>query len=265
MPKKPLRNHDSKIFLLDFFGTPQLKIGGGHFAAFGSQKAPLKVPAHRVLTAYGSPWNTFLGYYMPEGPEGATSTTTTAAATTVGTASSHSSHSDGGTVKRMQGVLWGKDPKHFDGKVRMLNSIANNLPTGASLVSVATRAVFTHPNVQWKGHQSRKQWLELLQQSKFLLGLGNPLMGPSAIDAIAAGCMFINPVYKRPIKGYFNQHPYASDKIGAPYVCSYPEGDTVALETCVQKALKSDLPPFLPRDFSREVYLQRLQEVFLSG
>ena len=31
-----------------------------------------------------------------------------------------------------------------------------------------------------------------------IVGMGDPLLGPSAIDAIAMGCMFINPLYTKP-------------------------------------------------------------------
>lgn len=41
------------------------------------------------------------------------------------------------------------------------------------------------------------------------LGLGNPLVGPSAVDAVVAGCVYINPTYKRPTKDvYWSQHPF---------------------------------------------------------
>ena len=45
---------------------------------------------------------------------------------------------------------------------------------------------------------------------------GHPLLGPSVIEAIYSGCVYINPIYSpSPLLGRFaSQHPYAADKIG---------------------------------------------------
>ena len=40
--------------------------------------------------------------------------------------------------------------------------------------------------------------------------MGDPLLGPSAIDAIAMGCMFINPLYAKP--GIQSTAPYLNPK-----------------------------------------------------
>ena len=74
VPKPPLRGNEDRIFLLDFFG------------ARGPTRNGIKVPASRILTAFPtSPWNTFLGY--------AISTTQLPPKA---------------TVKKRQGVIWGK-------------------------------------------------------------------------------------------------------------------------------------------------------------
>jgi hypothetical protein len=239
VPKPALRGQDNKIFILDFFGNPK-----------SVRNNAMKVPASRVLTAFGSPWNTFLGYYIKESSLLSSSSSSSLLNPTINT-------------KLKQGVIWGKDPKHFDGKINMLQSLANHMPIDSNLISVSTRAIFNNNKMKWLGHQNRKEWLQLLHKSKFLLGLGNPLLGPSAIDAIASGCMYINPIYKKPIKiNYYNQHPYAMTHIGAPYVCSYPEGDLKALLLCVDKALSVELKGFIPEDFTHEAYIKRVKAIF---
>lgn len=88
------------------------------------------------------------------------------------------------------------------------------------LHSTCSTPVFQHQNVIWHGSLSRSAWRELLLESKvhfilieevltttrlieqrlqFLIGLGDPLLGPSAIDAIAFGNVYINPIYKNPM------------------------------------------------------------------
>eukprot|EP01034_Spumella_vulgaris_P033764 gene33764-41654_t len=162
VPKRPLIGHEHKIFVLDFFGSEKLR---------GNS---LKVPLNRILTAYGSPWNSFLGYYIP---------------------------SEGGgrkvpPVKENLGVIWGKDGKHFKGHESLLKTVAS-LPD-IKLCATSTVKMFDHDSVQWMGHQTKDSWRFLLQKSKYLIGLGNPLLGPSAIDAISNGCMFLNPIYREP-------------------------------------------------------------------
>ena len=228
VPKPPLRGQDSKIYVLDFFGSQRLRGKG------------LVVPPERFLTAFGASGNAFLGYFTPTPPSTTNSET-----------------------KLLQGVVWGKDPKHFEGKTGMLNAVLNKEPS-LHLLATATHAVFKHPRMEWRGHQTSKSWQLLLKQSKFLIGLGDPLLGPSAVDAITVGCMYLNPVYPegRAKKGYTSQHPYAAEKIGEPYVCNYQLGDAPSLQACVTKALNMDLKPLTVKEFTETAYLERVKGIF---
>lgn len=112
------------------------------------------------------------------------------------------------------------------------------------------------------GHLSPADWNELLWSSKFLVGTGDPLLGPSAVDAVAAGCMFINPQYDRPKrKVYHSQHPFLEGK-GHPYACSYKENDATQLADCVTKALRTTFEPWVPPEFRRAAYLRRVATIF---
>lgn len=226
---------DSKVYMLDFFGTK----GGLRGPAPGLPQKGLVVPPERFLTAFGSPDNTFLGYFMPN----------------------TSTQQYVGQAKLQQGVIWGKDVKHFSGKERMLQAVAKD----ATLVSTATSKVVAHDNIRWVGHQTATGWMDILRQSRFLIGLGNPILGPSAIDAVSVGCVFINPVYQKPVVvngySYSSQHPYA-EGLGAPYVCNYKQGDAEELRACVQAALKVDLPMAVPQAFTLEAHLARVQRIF---
>lgn len=223
VPKDVIKGHDKKIYILDFFGSEKLRGSG------------LNIPIKRFLTAYGSPGNTFLGYYIEE-------------------------LKFNNITKKNQGVIWGKDVKHFEGKIDMLKKLADS----TKLISTATMPVFSHQNVVWNGHKSRIEWMKLLSESKFLLGLGDPLLGPSAIDCIAVGCVYINPIYDKSVRNnaYNSQHTYAAKSIGKPYVCSYRIENFVELQTCVDKAMQTDLGPFIPSDFSKGNYFSRVKEIF---
>ena len=167
--------------------------------------------------------------------------------------------------------MWGKDRKHFEAKRHMLEAIVADDALHASLVSTARNSGLSAP-VQTLGHQSTEGWSRLLAQSKFLLGMGHPILGPSAIDAVAMGCVFINPMYEHKGKKkcfqakngncYASQHPYAAEKIGAPYVCSYRESSLDELKDCVAQALNSTLEPHIPKDFQKAEYVLRVKKIF---
>ncbi len=225
MPKRNIIGHEHKVYVLDFFGAKTLRNDG------------LKIPQSRILTAYGSQWNTFLGYFMDAAPLPSAK-----------------------ELSQQYGVIWGKDAKHFAGREKMLQAVADDV----KLVATATTRAFSHHNVEWRGHQSPAEWLALLQGSKFLLGLGNPLLGPSALDAIAAGSMYINPVYNTPAYDgtYTSQHPFAVQKIGAPHVCSYREDSVDELRACVRLALSTVLQPLIPAELTKEAYIERVKGIF---
>jgi len=87
VPKRPLVGHEEKVFLLDFFGAKTPTRQG------------IRVPPARILTAFPTyPGNTFLGYAIPPARlpplPGA----------------------PGYLPKLRQGVIWGKDPKHYAGR-----------------------------------------------------------------------------------------------------------------------------------------------------
>lgn len=117
--------------------------------------------------------------------------------------------------------------------------------------------------MQYVGHQSSEGWRQLLAESKFLLGLGDPLLGPSAMDAVAMGCVYINPRYDEAVKGiYHSQHQYAEEHVGRPYVCTVRLDDREALRACVQEALAVSLPPMVPQQLTRQAYMARLWDIF---
>lgn len=182
----------------------------------------MHVSPARFLTAFGSPGNTFLGFYLP--PSRPT------------------------TVKKRQGVVWGKDPKHFDGTTKVLLEALTHSP----VVSTSSSPILQHPNLVWRGHVSPSQWVDLLAGSKYLLGTGDPLLGPSALQAISQGCVYINPLYPSPKKNQFSQHDWVATHIGHPYVCSYHPNNLTELRGCVLYALRAEVEGYVPVEFLEE-------------
>lgn len=229
--KKCIQGFDNKIFMLDFFGFHKLP------------NQSLKIPDSRFLTAFGgSKDNTFLGYYLPNNKNDFNTTIY--------------------IKKKNQGIIWGKDIKHYSGddRSKMLNAIADIVP----LISTTRNKITNHDNIIWVGHQTKEQWNKLLYESKFMIGLGDPLLGPSAVDAISHGCVYINPQYDQPIRGgnFYSQHPYAEEKIGYPYVCAMKIKDINSVLKCVKNALAQELSPPILTDFTEEAYLNRVKNIF---
>ena len=221
IPKPNIRNHLDKLFILDFFGSK-------------SMKGNLKIPQTRMLSAYGSPWSTYLGYYT----------------------------TDSGRyniTKKKRGVIWGKDPKHFKDRKALLTQISSYVP----LASTAREKVYDIPGIQWLGHQTRNSWIQLLRESSFLLGLGDPLLGPSAIEAVVSGTMFINPIYEAPVRDiFFTQHDFAEREIGYPYVCSVKLTNSTGIKDCIDYALNHVMEPFVPPSLTKSAYMDRVRAIF---
>lgn len=93
----------------------------------------------------------------------------------------------------------------------LTNSLLPSLFPPRTSSSLCSRTpVFKHPNVKWHGSLSSKEWKALLKESKFLIGLGDPLLGPSAIEAISAGSisMYIHAYISYKCVYIVNMHAY---------------------------------------------------------
>lgn len=102
-------------------------------------------------------------------------------------------------------------------------------------------------------------------------GLGDPLLGPSAIDAIMNGCMYINPIYDIPKEHhgakFHSQHPFAASHFNKSIVCSASFHKPAQVLTCVKSALASTATPsFEPLPalalFQHDAYMGRVKSIF---
>ena len=238
-PRPFLVGRERQLYILDFFGREQLQRKGGGLPGF---------PAKHILTAFPtSPSNTFLGFWVPQAPAGAA------------------------REKQVRGVVWGKAAKYLAGGAGdALRAIADRV----RLVSTVRPedAPLRHPNIEYVGHQTKEQWEELLSTSLFLVGTGDPLLGPSALDAVARGCVYIDPAYAeaKVLDGgvaYGSQHPYLAKELGAPHVCAAQLGDTESFLRCVDHALRvgPGLAGAVPDDFTEAAYRARLRRIFVDG
>lgn len=203
---------------------------------FFGDSATTVVPNSRILTAYPMAGGSFLGWYVDR--------------------------THGHVEKLEQGVIWGKQANYFRDSWPIVLALASLSPIHLTIPFES--GMLQHENVTYRGFLDQAQWRKLLATSKYLAGLGNPLAGPSAVDAVAAGCVFINPALSRISSrpAYSTQHPYLAAKLGAPYVCSTSLGSTSEYMSCAQTALAGSFPPHIPEDFLKSAHRQRLRSIF---
>lgn len=230
VPRPFLLGREDRVFLLDFFGSERASHG-------------LKISPKQILTPFPTPWNTFLGFYKePFAAEAA-------------------------VAKKPQGVVWGKKPDYLHKRRELLLALAEvaELHTTVTEDRAGSSQLPRHPNIVYDGHQTPEGWMRLLRESRFMLGLGDPLIGPSAIDAVAAGTVFINPVLKPPkLKIYHSQHPFMHEYVGEPYVCTVSLDDIAGTRDCVRAALRKDLQPMVPSQLHKGAYFRRVGEIFAA-
>ena len=152
------------------------------------------------------------------------------------------------------------DPKYYTPNVltllRKLNDLDgvvlhSTLPAPANIVLPS--GIVTH------GHLKPEQWKELLESATHMLGLGDPLLGPSGLDAIEAGCLLVNPIYRTPKRGWMSQHGFI-EEYAPEYSCEVDLGDFEQVKECI---LNQRSPgPKVPEEFGKQQYFARVKDIF---
>lgn len=172
-----------------------------------------------------------------------------------------------------EGVVWGKKRSYFDGggRVEWLGAAAALAPLHGSFPLSAGGGgnVVVVGADRAHGHLSREEWDALLGSASFFVGVGDPLLGPSAVDALGAGAVYIDPGFDgvpgvRPdLARWGSQHPFVAS-LGEPYACGARLDESAALAACVRKALALDLPPFVPPAFTADEHRKRVAHIFAA-
>ena len=177
--------------------------------------------------------------------------------------------------KRRQGIVWGKELRYFVEHRSLIEALASECDVHVTVAARQMPGDLQLPkNVINHGHLSREAWRALLAESSFLLGLGDPVSGPSALEALAEGCVYIDPRYATPraINGLAqvtvtSQHPYASG-VGAPWSRVVNLGDLGAVREAVlasfdTAAREAALDPLVDAltPFTEAAYVDRLRGI----
>ncbi|XP_013407642.2 alpha-1,6-mannosylglycoprotein 6-beta-N-acetylglucosaminyltransferase A-like [Lingula anatina] len=176
-----------------------------------------------------------------------------------------------------QGLIYAKQHYMFKGKEPYLDILKEYFTlhgTSSPSVLIPKEDEGKVPDyVQNHGVLQNAEYTQLLYQSKVFIGMGFPYEGPAPLEAIAAGCVFINPRFDPPHSRKNNrfykekptnreitsQHPYIEHFIGEPYAYTIDISNQTILRKTVEKILATtETLGYLPYEFTEAGMIERM-------
>ncbi|KAM9837962.1 alpha-1,6-mannosylglycoprotein 6-beta-N-acetylglucosaminyltransferase B-like [Aulostomus maculatus] len=171
-------------------------------------------------------------------------------------------------------VVYGKQEYMWQGKSEYVEVISKELETHATVYQPPGHASALPSFIRNHGLLTQERFLQLLRRAKVFVGLGFPYEGPAPIEAIALGCVFLQPRLDPPHSSDNNdfykgkpttrqissQHPYAEEFIGKPHVWTVDMTNRTDVQEAVRAILRTEVKPFTPCDFSCEGMLKRVHD-----
>ncbi|KAJ7984537.1 hypothetical protein DPEC_G00355830 [Dallia pectoralis] len=176
-------------------------------------------------------------------------------------------------VKDNMALVYGKQDYMWQGKESYLDVIGRELETHGTVYQPPGHNSAQLPgDVINHGLLTQDQFLQLLRRAKVFVGLGFPYEGPAPLEAIASGCVFLQPRFQPPLssetsdfyKGkpttrlVSSQHPYAEVFIGKPFVWTVDLTNKTEVQETVRAILRTEVKPFTPREFTCDGMLERV-------
>lgn len=170
------------------------------------------------------------------------------------------------------GVLWAKNTKYVEGKHHILEWVTNHMPLHTSFGSGSTTSGILNDQTRFihHGFTDRHLFFQRMTSSRFLLGVGEPIDGPTALEAIAHGAAFINAKLDPPLvfdkekptsRPYTSQHPFAAT-FGEPYVYTIDVNNRTAIDEVMEKIRRTPPKPFRHQFNSPDFYVENLRRIF---
>ncbi|XP_049419527.1 alpha-1,6-mannosylglycoprotein 6-beta-N-acetylglucosaminyltransferase B-like [Epinephelus fuscoguttatus] len=169
-------------------------------------------------------------------------------------------------------VVYGKQDYMWQGKSEYVEVISEELETHATVYQPPGHTSSLPSFIRNHGLLTQERFLRLLRRAKVFLGLGFPYEGPAPIEAIALGCVFLQPRFDPPHSSDNNdfykgkpttreissQHPYAEKFIGKPHVWTVDVTNKTEVREVVRVIQRTEVKPFTPREFTCEGMLERV-------
>ncbi|XP_054624272.1 alpha-1,6-mannosylglycoprotein 6-beta-N-acetylglucosaminyltransferase B-like [Dunckerocampus dactyliophorus] len=248
------QHYQCRFRILDSFGTePAFNLGSyassrGYKTQWGSWSLH---PLQYMTMFPHTPDNSFLGFVSEEAARGQDSDL---------------------YRKEKIAVIYGKQEYMWQGKSEYVQVISEELEIHATVYQPPGHVSTLPSFVRNHGLLSQQHFLQLLRTAKVFVGLGFPYEGPAPIEAIALGCIFLQPCLNPPHSSDNNdfykgkpttrqissQHTYAEDFIGRPHVWTVDATNKTQVREAVKEILRTEVKPLTPREFSCEGMLERV-------
>ncbi|XP_064178353.1 alpha-1,6-mannosylglycoprotein 6-beta-N-acetylglucosaminyltransferase B-like [Anguilla rostrata] len=174
--------------------------------------------------------------------------------------------------KENMAVVYGKQEYMWQGKKGYLEVIGRELELHATVFQPPGRPSALPDFISNHGLLPQDRLQRLLLRAKLFVGLGFPYEGPAPLEAVALGCVFLQPRFQPPhsaensnfyqgkptSRQVHSQHPYAEDFIGKPYVWTVDMDNSTEVREAVRAIMRTEVKPFIPREFTCEGMLERV-------
>ncbi|XP_059892565.1 alpha-1,6-mannosylglycoprotein 6-beta-N-acetylglucosaminyltransferase B-like [Gadus macrocephalus] len=167
-------------------------------------------------------------------------------------------------------VVYGKQQYMWQGMADYIQVLSSEMEVHGTVYQPPGGSAPLPPNVTNHGLLAQDQFHRLLNRAKVFVGLGFPYEGPAPIEALALGCVFLQPSLTPPNSSSFyrgkpttrevsSQHPYAEHFVGKPYVWTVDASNLTAVRQAIRDIKLTQVKPFTPREFTCAGMLERLQ------
>uniref|UniRef100_W5N7B0 alpha-1,6-mannosyl-glycoprotein 6-beta-N-acetylglucosaminyltransferase n=1 Tax=Lepisosteus oculatus TaxID=7918 RepID=W5N7B0_LEPOC len=171
-------------------------------------------------------------------------------------------------------VVYGKEPSMWkpQGKEKFLQILHRHMEIHGTVYYEAQRPPEVPAFVKNHGLLPQQELQQLLRKAKLFIGFGFPYEGPAPLEAIANGCIFLQPRFRPPHSSlnheFFrgkptsrevsSQHPYAEQYIGKPHVITVDFNNSQEFDSAIREIMRTKVKPYLPYEYTCEGMLERV-------
>ncbi|KAJ0058404.1 hypothetical protein NL108_013884, partial [Boleophthalmus pectinirostris] len=175
-------------------------------------------------------------------------------------------------------VVYGKDASMWKvtvspkGKDKFLEVLHHHMEIHGTVYYDSQRPPQVPAFVKNHGLLPQHELQQLLRKAKLFIGFGFPYEGPAPLEAIANGCIFLQPMFNPPHSSFnhdffkgkptsrkvTSQHPYAEQYIGRPHVITIDFGNWTTFNETIREIMELDVEPFVPHEYTCEGMLERV-------
>ncbi|XP_047222787.1 alpha-1,6-mannosylglycoprotein 6-beta-N-acetylglucosaminyltransferase B-like isoform X3 [Girardinichthys multiradiatus] len=177
-------------------------------------------------------------------------------------------------VKNMA-VVYGKEASMWklqQGKESFLEILHKYMEVHGTVYYETQRPPEVPAFVKNHGLLPQQELQQLLRKAKLFIGFGFPYEGPAPLEAIANGCIFLQPKFHPPhsslnheffrgkptSRQVFSQHPYAEQYIGRPHVMTVDYNNSLEFDSAIKEIMRTKVEPYLPYEYTCEGMLERV-------